>query len=242
MKDLSVVIPVYNEEDIIRKVIDDWVETLIDLSIDYELIILNDGSRDSTFQVIASCVERNDRIVLVNKENSGHGPTILEGYKYAMENSKWVFQVDSDNEMKAEYFKEMWSQRNEYDFLVGIRTGRESNIFRKILTFFSRLIVKVFFGGKVQDVNSPYRLFKASCLREVINQIPRDTFAPNILISGLASRLDLNVLNTPVPYNFRETGRVSIRNIKVMSLGLKCFIQSLNYWLSLSRSEKVNIS
>ena len=54
---------------------------------------------------------------IVDKENTGHGPTILKGYLEA--NSKWVFQMDSDNEIKVNDFDKLWSIRENYDFIVG---------------------------------------------------------------------------------------------------------------------------
>ena len=107
MNDVAVVMPVYNEAECICDVLDDWTKELDRLAITYRLIVLNDGSKDNTAEVLLKYSD-NPHIQIINKKNSGHGPTILQGYGIAVQDAHWVFQVDSDNEIKAEQFKKLW--------------------------------------------------------------------------------------------------------------------------------------
>ena len=224
---LAVIIPVYNESEIIKTVLTDWSKTLDELSIDYKIFAFNDGSSDNSLQMMKEASNQHPRIDIIDKPNSGHGPTILQGYKNATNGFDWIFQIDSDNEMPSIYFKVLWKNRNENDFLIGYRFGRQPNLARKLLTYFSRLTVTFFFGDKILDVNSPFRLMRTSFFREYFSKLSPGTFAPNVIISGIAARKDARVFSTDVPYTFRQTGKVSIGQLKLVLIAWKCFIQTL---------------
>jgi len=225
-RDLALVMPVYNEEACIVEVLQSWKATLSQLGIRYEMIVLNDGSKDRTAEALASFAG-DPTIVVVNKRNSGHGPTILEGYRMAVKRAPWVFQCDSDNEMRAEHFPALWAQREQYDALFGIRAGRAQNAGRKLISACSRLTVKLFFGQGVQDVNTPYRLMRAPLLDRALGQIPADTFAPNVIISGALAQAGLRLCNVPVPHEGRRTGSVSIVKWRLWKAAFRSFWQTL---------------
>ena len=228
MKELVLVIPVYNEEACIADVIESWLMKLAELGIDFQMLILNDGSRDGTADILKGYAA-NRNIEIVNKKNSGHGPTILSGYSRAVEMAEWVFQCDSDNEMQAAYFDRLWRNRGDYDALFGCRENRDSGYDRGLITLISRIIVWVFFGSRVRDVNVPYRLMRSSLLREIVAVIPEDTLSPNLLIAGAFSRLSVRVTNHPVPHVQRRTGVVSIRNWKLWRIALISAWQTCRY-------------
>ncbi len=227
---LAVVIPVYNEEACIAQVLGDWTAALDELKIDYRIIALNDGSRDRTQEILGE-MPPTPRLELVDKPNSGHGPTILMGYRSAVQAAEWVFQCDSDNEMPASHFKRLWEIRDSYDALFGFRTGRKSSIDRKIVSFLSRLVAGMLFGTGVKDVNVPYRLIRAEILEKIISDIPPDTFAPNIIISGMLCKSGAKIANIPVPHVLRKTGKVSIGNIRLWKFSFQSLVQTLKYKL-----------
>jgi glycosyltransferase involved in cell wall biosynthesis len=225
MNDVTVVMPVYNEEACINEVIDDWKAALDRLQISYNLLILNDGSRDNTAWELAK--NNNPNVTIINKENSGHGPTILTGYHLAIENSKWVFQVDSDNEMRAEHFQKLWDERRGCDAIFGIRSAREQALPRRIISFISRMAVTLCYGRGVKDVNCPFRLMRADVLKKLLQRIPADTFAPNVAIAGLFVLNGSPVKNIAVPHNNRQTGEVSIKKWKLFKAAMKSFLQTI---------------
>jgi glycosyltransferase involved in cell wall biosynthesis len=224
--DLALVMPVYNEQECIAEVVRSWKTVLSRLGIPYQLIVLNDGSKDHTAEQLAAFAG-DPAVVVVNKKNSGHGPTILEGYRMAVERAEWVFQCDSDDEMRAEHFPKLWNSRQQYDALFGIRSGREQNAGRKLISAVSRMTVRTLFGKGVQDVNTPYRLMRAPLLKQVVAQIPADTFAPNVIISGAFAKAGLRLCNLPVPHEGRRTGSVSIVKWKLWKAAFRSFRQTL---------------
>jgi len=224
MYDVGVVIPVYNEAECISGVLDDWIRELDDLGLSYRLIVLNDGSKDSTAEVL-SLYRDNPKVNVINKKNSGHGPTILQGYQIAVQEAHWIFQVDSDNEMRAEHFKKVWNERENADAVIGIREGRHQPLPRKIVSLFSRLVVALFYGTGVTDVNCPFRLLRANVLKQILKQIPPDTFAPNVAISGFLILKKLRVKNIPIPHRGRQTGEVSIKKWRLLKAAMKSLLQ-----------------
>ena len=191
--DLTVVIPVYNEEACIENVVRSWLEMLDRLSIQYQMLVLNDGSTDDTLTHLISF--DHPSLQVIDKPTSGHGPTILQGYHRAVGIADWGFQCDSDDEMKPEAFPILREHRQTFDAMFGIRTHRIQNVSRKFISAFSRWTIRRFFGPGMQDVNTPYRMIRASVLRKIIEHIPDDTIAPNILISGtLIKNITQNLL------------------------------------------------
>ncbi len=226
---LCVVMPVYNEQDAIGAVLEKWDGALKGLGIDYEIRPYNDGSKDNSLSVMHEVANKlGNRIVVRDKPNGGHGNTILTGYRDAANDGfDWVFQIDSDDEMGPEKFNELWSRRNGYDFLVGIRDGRIQALPRKVISFVSRLCVRIFYGKSVWDVNTPYRLMRVTAFNPFYAAVPLTTFAPNVILSGLAARHKLRCFETRVPQHDRTTGEVSIKKWKLLKAAAKSFWQTI---------------
>ncbi|MDE0116536.1 MAG: glycosyltransferase family 2 protein [bacterium] len=236
--ELCAVMPVYNEEEIVGEVAERWLETLDSLGIDYELVAIVDGATDASEQVLRAVAERHRRLVVDAKPNTGHGPTILRGYRRGAATAGWVFQTDSDDEMPAGSFGELWEIRHEADAVIGIRTSRNQSPGRRAITRAARLTARAAFGCRLADVNCPYRLMRSSALVPLLAVIPDDTFAPNVAISGLLARSGARMLEVPVPHRDRTTGVVSI-----LGLGaLRAAVRSFGQIVRLSRARPPRIS
>ncbi len=231
---LKVIIPVYNEADIIVSVINEWLEALSQIEIpSYIISVYNDGSTDNSKDILDTQFGNHPHVNLHHKKNSGHGPTILEGYNEALETSDWVFQVDGDNEIHADHFNEFWKNREQYHFIIGYRIERHSPLFRQIMTLISRITVGLFYKRGIKDVNCPYRLFNSATYKQAIHSIPHDTFAPNLILSGIASLNPALIRQVPVPYSFRKTGTVSIKHFKLLKISLLAFWQTIVFRFSM---------
>ena len=234
---LCVVMPVYNEQEAIGPVLEKWGKALDDLGVDYVIRPYNDGSKDNSLAVMKAAAQRLPRVEVRDKKNGGHGNTILTGYREAAADGfDWCFQIDSDDEMGPEKFGELWEKREDYDFLVGIRDGRVQQLPRKIISFVSRLCVRIFYGKSVWDVNTPYRLMRVSAFKDFYAAIPLMTFAPNVILSGLAARHKLRCYEIRVPQHDRTTGEVSIKKWKLFKAALKSFVQTITFALSMGGS------
>lgn len=228
--DVIVILPVYNEAEVIADVTREWLEVLDELSMPYRLHLCNDGSTDGTQEVLDElhhpCLE------IHHAKNRGHGPTVLRAYRSAAERAAWVFQCDSDREIPATAFPEFWRARHGYDFIIGNRVNREDRWVRAIITRTLTVLVWMLFGRGISDVNCPYRLMRSEKYRPLFDQIPEDTFAPNVIISAFALRERLRILTLPVEHTHRETGAVSIRGRKLLNAVSRATRQTLAFRFS----------
>lgn len=220
--------PVYNEERIIRDVIIKWTKELLRLDIDFQIHAYNDGSKDNTLSILNRLSNLNKNIIVHNKLNSGHGPTIIQGYK---ENSdaEWLFQIDSDDGVGTEPFESLWKNRKKFHFLIGRRIRSRQAFPRKLISILSRIIVSILYGNKIYDVNSPYRLMKTESFKKLIFSLPVNMFAPNIAITGAVSLLNLKCYEISVHHRERVIGEESIKRLKLFKAVLQSFYQTIIY-------------
>lgn len=224
---LIVVMPVFNEGGVIQDVVWAWLELLDGLGMTYRLRVRNDGSRDDTGERLTEihhpCLE------VIHSENRGHGPAVLAEYRRAFAEAEWVFQTDSDGEVRAEDFPAFWEQRGEADLLIGVRHNRGGPLSRRCVTRMLRGMLRVLFGGDLEDGNCPFRLMRAEAFLPVLGRIPAETFAPNVLLGGFALRRGLRIRELPVGYTPRQTGVVSIRRGRLFRAAVISGVQTLRF-------------
>jgi dolichol-phosphate mannosyltransferase len=217
--------PVYNESEGITAVVESWIAALDRLGITSELLLYNDGSKDDTGARLDALAGRYPQVRAVHHANRGHGPTILRGYREAR--GEWIFQTDSDDEIPASAFAALWQRREGQDGVFGIRTGRPSGPGRRLLTAGAASAVRLLFGRGPRDVNVPFRLMRREPLQRLIPRIAADTFAPNVVLSGLFARDGLRFTEVPVPAVARRLGQTTIIGLKTLKLGVKAARQTL---------------
>ena len=224
LKDVAVVIPVFNEEKLIGECINEWLNVLDSVNLNYEILIIDDGSSDATISIVERYGD-NQNIQVIIKQNEGHGPTILAGYKRAVGIAEWVFQADSDNEISPNQFSALWSRRQGQDAVIAWRQGRNQTTVRRLVTFFARVITKVLFRCHLRDVNIPFRLIRSETLTILLEKIPSDTFAPNIALSGALSLMNYQVEECPVVFNERIVGESSLSNLGAVRKGGRALLE-----------------
>lgn len=153
MYKLTVSIPAYNEEKNIIPLIYDILAVCDNLAIDYQIFIVNDGSTDGTERVIKQYFDHHPRITLHRHvKNMGFGPTINDCF--TLPDSEWVMNVSGDNQFPAENIRLMFEQTHSYDIILGNRTNRHDNLYRKIISKIYNHIVSILAGVKINDVSS----------------------------------------------------------------------------------------
>jgi len=224
LKDVAVVIPVFNEEKLIGECINEWLNVLDSVNLNYEILIIDDGSSDATISIVERYGD-NQNVQVIIKQNEGHGPTILAGYKRAVGIAEWVFQADSDNEISPNQFSALWSRRQGQDAVIAWRQGRNQTTVRRLVTFFARVTTKVLFRCHLRDVNIPFRLIRSETLTILLEKIPSDTFAPNIALSGALSLMNYQVEECPVVFNQRIVGESSLSNLGAVRKGGRALLE-----------------
>src|SRR5262245_517729 len=118
--------PVYNEQESIRQVVHEWVDSLDRVVENYKLLILDEGSKDKTSQALNRIAGEFSSVEVIHKENSGHGQTCIQGYREAVaRGAEWVFQIDSDGQCDPRYFAILWNLRNVHPVVFGRRISRD---------------------------------------------------------------------------------------------------------------------
>ena len=222
---LGVVIPVYNEEGALPVVLDSWLAALTACGCEFVMHLYDDGSRDASAAILADYATKDSRVVVHHKANTGHGMTVLQGYRENIGCFSWLLQIDSDDEMGPEEFKTLWTMRQNFDFLIGIRTGRRQTLSRKLVSWGAQLVVRTCFNGGIHDVNCPYRLLRCEAFAPLIARMPVGTYSPNLIISGWAMTARLRCYQLPVQHWGRSTGVVTLRNWKLLKTTLLSIIQ-----------------
>lgn len=229
MDKLYIVIPAYNEQDNIDDVVKDWYPVVEKTGPDSRLVIIDDGSKDATYEKLLELAKDRPQMEPVHKENGGHGATVLFGYDYALKaGADYIFQTDSDGQTLPSEFDEFWALRNDYDMVIGHRKGRQDGFSRVFVTKVLKAVCLVCFHVNVQDANTPFRLMKAESLKKEISYIPKDYNLANVIVSVLFIKKGYQVKYLPITFRPRQGGVNSINFKKITKIGqkaLKDFIQ-----------------
>lgn len=225
MDTLYIIVPAYNEEKNIERVINDWYPIVERYNGNEQsrLVIIDDGSKDETYEIVKKYAESRPLLVPITKQNSGHGGTVLYGYQYALKNNAdYVFQTDSDGQTLAEEFPQFWEERNQYDMLIGLRSKRQDGFARVIVTKVLKLVIRLCFGVNVPDANTPYRLMQAESLKKAVSKIPEGFNLSNVLVAVYFEK-KMKTKYIPITFRQRQGGKNSINIKSIVKIGYKAF-------------------
>lgn len=159
---VSLVIPAYNDETTVGKLIADADCLLQEICTDYEIVVINDGSKDNTYEVLKDIASKNSRVRLINHEvNRGFGETIKELY-YAGQ-KEFVFSLPGDYQYAPKELLKMARGLEQHDFVIGLRVKRNDPPRRKMQSHIYNTMLKIAYGNKHRDVNS-IKLFRRAIL------------------------------------------------------------------------------
>jgi len=225
---LIVVMPIYNEEANIADVITRWVACLRDLLIPFQIVALDDGSRDRTHEILLQLeAETPDLLCVVSKPNSGHGITCRIGYDIAIHShAEWVLQIDSDGQCDPKHFADFWKKRESADCVFGLRASRDDGTARVITSAICRLASSLICGQDLKDPNVPYRLMRHETLRQALRFIPPSFNIHNVALTYVLKKLP-GVRWDYVRIHFpdRQAGTNSINVLKVVTWGAEMLLE-----------------
>lgn len=232
MPDLMLVMPVYNEQASVRKVVLEWFSEVENWTEDFVFVAIDDGSTDGTPAILKRLREHlGPRFEIVSRANRGHGQTCLEGYRLAAARGvPYVFQLDSDGQCIPEYFFKLWRDREKFDVLYGRRVKRDDGWQRMLATNVMRACLLAWTGANCVDANVPYRLMRTDVAAPLLARIPSDFFLANVALAVLL-RLTPGARHGSVPITFRERyggePRIKFSNFFEKALELRRQLKSL---------------
>tara|TARA_S200000501_G_scaffold153783_1_gene144968 strand:+ start:2415 stop:3122 length:708 start_codon:yes stop_codon:yes gene_type:complete len=218
---ISSVLPAYNEELNIEKSIFSNINFFENNNIiDWEIIIINDGSIDKTKSIVENIILNNKRVKLINhKINKGYGETLYSGLLKTK--FEWVFITDSDLQFYINDLKNFISLSKEYTFIQGIRGIRSDSKYRILLGKIYKKIMNIFFNIPVSDPECSFRLFK----RELIENINIICSGPMVPIELILSAKTNNARfkEVEVRHRSREYGETNALSFKTFKKTLRDF-------------------
>lgn len=165
---LSIILPVLNEEKKLKDVVTEIISTVRLYITDFEIIIIDDGSYDKSFDIGKTLsIQYPEVHVLRNFKNEGYGSVIRKGIWNAKK--YWFLIMDADGQLKIEALEGFWKYKESYDFIIGYRKKRADNIYRRGLGRLGCWVANFFFNTEffVKDVNCAFKLFKTSELKAI---------------------------------------------------------------------------
>jgi glycosyltransferase involved in cell wall biosynthesis len=230
MDKLYIVIPAYNEAANIENFVKEWYPIVETIGNSSRMAVFNDGSKDNTLAILNELKGKFPFLEVIDKPNSGHGPTCLFAYKYALKNgADYIFQTDSDGQTKAVDFGKFWEKRKDFDILLGFRKQRGDGIARLVISRVLRVILFFIFGEYVLDANTPFRLMKAGSLTKYVPEIPDNFFLTNSLLTVLYKKNKHKMLWMVVQFHERAGGENSINIKQILKLAFKIIKDLRNY-------------
>lgn len=220
--ELSLAIPLYNEEENVESVVAELVRALEDQGIDYELVLVNNGSQDATGEIIERLARENPRLVPVHiPVNQGYGWGIITGLRHCR--GRYLGYAWGDNQVRAEDVVRIFLRLREggVDLVKSRRVERHDGLQRLIITKVYNTVFPLFFPVHSADVNGCPKIFTRAAY-EAIRPQSKDWFLDaEIMIK--AHRLGLRVEEIPVIFYPRASGKSKVRWKTVVEFALNMF-------------------
>lgn len=230
MDRLYIVMPAYNEEANIEKVVREWYKILDLANDESRFLIADSGSSDKTHKILTNLQKELDKIIILDDTLKQHGPKLIAMYKYAInDKADYIFQTDSDGQTNPDEFKAFWELRNDYDAVIGNRIVRGDGAIRKFVENIVCLLLNIYFKVRVKDANAPFRLMKADILSKYIDRFKPDYNLPNIMITTFFTYYHEKVLFKEITFKNRQAGKNSIDMAKIIKIGLNAMKDFTNF-------------
>ena len=232
MPSISAVLPAYNEEKVIADSVATMVATLEDLTDDYEVIVVNDGSRDATREIVEAISAQNPRVRCVSHDvNRGYGAALGTGFAAATK--ELIFLTDGDKQFDAHEVVDFLPHVKDAELVIGYRSPRMDPFMRRLNGWGWNLVVRLLFGYVARDVDCAFKLFRRSVLDTVHVESIGATFSAEFLIKARRSGCRIKELRaTHFP---RRAGRATGAKPSVI---LRAFRELIRLRLTLSKSMK----
>lgn len=221
---LSIIIPVYNEELIIKQTVNSILKELYKNKINFELILVDNGSFDSTPKILNMLKDKNIKIVKL-KQNQTFGGGVIAGLAYARGN--YVGISCADNQVKAEDIVRLYkiAEKRNLDFCKGDRKLKYKKWFRRFASRMYKILVKMLFALKINDINGYPIIMKRSVYKGINPQLRN--WVINVEMLYKAKNKNYKVTEIPLDYMERGGGKSHVNFMVVWSM----FVDLLKYRL-----------
>lgn len=219
--DLALVLPVQNQAEIISLTVNQIVKILVKAKINYQLVIVENGSVDDTLAVLKKMAKKNQQIKVITSM-SGYGRAVIAGLKAA--NGKYIGYMPSDGQCDATVLPKVLAaaQKKSVDLVKVYRTSRESLI-RKYVSRVFNCLANLCFNLKVKDINASPTMFAAVKLKQLNLKSPDSFLDTELLIK--ARRFNWSIVRVPMKNFIRSGGKSTVKPIIIFE-----FLKNMIKW------------
>ncbi|MCL5958423.1 MAG: glycosyltransferase family 2 protein [Chloroflexi bacterium] len=221
---ISLILPAHNEEPNIGPVVEAASGVLPEVFRDYEVIIVDDGSHDSTPRIADEVAAGNPHVKVVHHpHNRGYGAALTSGFR-AASGDYWMF-MDSDRQFDIRDVSRLAPYVSRYDIVAGYRMKRNDPHHRFIIGSTFNRVVRILFGIKVKDIDCGFKIFRADVLRNMDLKSPGALINTEIHAKAISQRRSL--FEVGVNHYPRLEGEQSGASLKVVS---RAMTETIKLW------------
>ncbi|HZP45393.1 MAG TPA: glycosyltransferase family 2 protein [Candidatus Binataceae bacterium] len=215
---LSVFLPAHNEEGNIERVVKGYLAELPRVADAYEVIVVDDGSRDRTGAIADQLAAADDRVRVVHHEvNRGYGGAVISGIRAAT--LPWVLLSDGDGQFDPADVALLAARTPEYDVVVGRRAHRADPFVRKLNGKAWTMLVRMMFGLRISDMDCGFKLFRRELLQD-LDLHAHGAMITTELMARLAGR-GAKITEVDVKHLPRLAGEQSGADLRVIARAFK---------------------
>lgn len=211
---LSVFYPCYNEEANVVRVTELAVEACRKVADDFEVIIVNDGSRDRTEELAEELAAKIPEVRAVhNHPNLGYGGALRRGFTECTK--EWVFYTDGDGQFDFGELPKLFPLLDDCDIVSGYRLDRQDGFVRKLNAFCWGVLVRAMLRFHVRDVDCAFKIYPRRLFEEIRMTCMGAMIDTEILVK--ATRLGYRIKQVGVHHYPRTAGEQTGANLKVIA-------------------------
>jgi glycosyltransferase involved in cell wall biosynthesis len=215
-------LPAYNEAANIEPQVAAVIQTLQPITPDFEVIVVNDGSRDQTGAQVRALMTRYPQVRLVeHPQNRGYGAAVYSGFTAATK--EWVFLTDADRQFDLSEIHKFLPHLDRADLILGYRAPRRDPFHRRVYGRGWSLLVSILFGYTARDVDCAFKLFKREILDHITIQSRGATFSAEFLVR--AKRAGYTSVEVPVSHLPRRAGSQTGARLDVVTRAFRELVQ-----------------
>ena len=230
LSSLSASFPAHNEEDNVGPMIEDLVTALPDFAERFEVIVVDDGSRDRTFERASALAARDQRVRVIRHEvNRGYGAAVWTGL--ASGTMDYAFFTDGDRQFDVRQVGDLIARIDGADVVVGWRLDRKDNAIRIANAHAWNGLIRNLLNVPVRDVDCAFKLFRREVLAGLEIEAGGAMFSSELL-ARLAAR-GVRIVEVPVRHLPREHGKSSGGDPRVIA---RAFYELFKLYRKLQRT------
>jgi glycosyltransferase involved in cell wall biosynthesis len=215
---ISVFLPSHNEEGNVERVVRSYLAELPRVADDFEVIVVDDGSRDRTGEIAERLAAEDTHVKVVRHPvNRGYGGAVISGIRAATK--QYVLLCDGDGQFDPSDVERLSKYVPEYDVVAGRRVRRADPLIRRINGKAWTILVRALLGITISDIDCGFKLFKREKL-EGMDLRAHGAMISTELMARLAGR-NAKVKEVDVKHLPRLTGEQSGANLKVVARAFK---------------------